>query len=661
MALEEETPGLLRRALSWPGNKIAAIPGSAADAARYARSAVGAATNTASEVGSNALRYGRSAAGALGNTAVGAAGQLARAGAPAAAGGAVAAGVNALRQNEMDNAAPFVPPPDAPGEIPRGPAGMYPSVPPVAGSTLSQTETGRNIGNAAMALGPAGVGALRAMQGTSQLMPFVSGIGGTAKAVGQGFIAGDLASSQPEARPAPVPPYSNEGRNSPAPLPPSAPAAASYSNEGKNYPTRASTAGSPVNGAPPNNILRTGNSYSGGPNIKFGADIVNPDGSVRTSGAPDGKGFGVTVLDTSAGAAADKAQLERNAAERAAAPAPGGVTGMVNSGYGLLDNNARRERSLQMETTSSKGGLENSTGYNARIAGAVRALSEMREQQDRMPAEQLRADSQRANTDNALRIAEGNNATSRANNENTNRTLLRGQQMDLQGKMIPAEMLAQRRAMTASLLKANGGDPGKAYGAAMSMGLTDIADDLGKNVTGAQGQAKSADDLAKSKWDEMRGGFKGQFNRLDKDGQPKVSEALEAKAFARFQRENPTMFQEGDPTKRQKAIQTAIATEELMNVFENPQGGGFANLRPRALGGAELPRAQTDMPPPEFFKGATLTGRYQPLRAAVTPGVETDEELMMLGGGRGQVKIPNLSANARALLQQQIDQANGKK
>jgi hypothetical protein len=91
----------------------------------------------------------------------------------------------------------------------------------------------------------------------------------------------------------------------------------------------AGTAASPTGAPAANGITRTGNSYSG-TNVLAGAEIRNPDGSVRS-------GPGVSSLDTSAGYAADLQQLARLRAERAereagfAANQPGGGLGGIRS------------------------------------------------------------------------------------------------------------------------------------------------------------------------------------------------------------------------------------------------------------------------------------------------------------------------------------------
>jgi hypothetical protein len=242
-----------------------------------------------------------------------------------AAGAALAGTVNSLRQQELNNAPAFVPPPTAPGQIP-GADPRYQAPPAAAGRFMDQTELRRNVGNALMAM-PGGAGVLRGLstvaQAASRTAPAtrLATAAPVAAAGARGFVAGDVA--MPGTAPAPAQPGAT-------------PVEAAYSNEGRNYPT--ATAASELRA--PNlggKIVRNGNSYSGS-NIKFGADIVDPKGNLVNGGDPNNpKGFGVSSLDTSAGYQADLRELGRLRAERAereagyAANQPGGGVGGFNT------------------------------------------------------------------------------------------------------------------------------------------------------------------------------------------------------------------------------------------------------------------------------------------------------------------------------------------
>lgn len=302
--------------------------------------------------------------------------------APALAGAGVAAIVNSARQSALDNRPAFVPPANqnAPGQIPVDPTQTGPA--PIAGRFMDQTETRRNIANIAMALGggrlagpAAAVGLGRASTAAAAAAPAArAGLAAT-----QGFVAGDAVSAPALAtRPTATPQasYSNEGRNGIRPGP---------NLDGK--------------------IVRDGNSYTGTPGIKFGADVVNPDGSARS-------GFGVSSMDTSEGFRQNQLELARNEQARNAqlnaqnAQLAGAMEAGRTDGYGLLSRESRAERARTMD--------EANLPYTER----------MNREDNRIKAQgdQLRADVDLTNNANS-------NATIRANNQDTNSVTLRGQDM----------------------------------------------------------------------------------------------------------------------------------------------------------------------------------------------------------------------------------------
>ena len=101
----------------------------------------------------------------------------------------------------------------------------------------------------------------------------------------------------------------------PGALPPgeSQTAAASFRSNPQGQPGGPSdpSIGPPPPTNPAGTIIRDGNSYSGTGNIKFGADIRNPDNSMRNGGDALSKGFGVSSLDFSEGRRQDALELQR--------------------------------------------------------------------------------------------------------------------------------------------------------------------------------------------------------------------------------------------------------------------------------------------------------------------------------------------------------------
>ena len=418
---------------------------------------------------------------------------------------------------------------------------------------------------------------------------------------------------------------------------------------------------------PPNNIVRNGNSYSGGDNVKFGANIVNPDGSQRQSGGvirnqdvsltfdENGRTTGstqgtlrgggtVSSLDTSEGYRQNLLELQRNAAERAETAANVQTAPIgIGAGASSFGDDLR----AKTDAGGTGGNTRRERMQAADIAGRRDDLR-LREAGDFS----RNAASNATSANNAAL----SNATQRRSNDQNNATTLRGQELDLEGKMVPIRVAQQQRALISSLLQANGGDPAAAARAALAAGRVDLAETLSKPVATMQEQAGKRDGLQKSAWDDIRTGITAIAPAPDKAGNPEVSKALEERAFARFKRSNPEGYNlQG--AGRQKALQTAMADEELMAVFEKPEDGGFASMLPLRMDSPT--RKMNDLPPASFFKGARLGEQVGGLRGALSPNMSKGDQVLDLGSGRQSVNVGNLSAGALARLQSMIDEANG--
>ena len=202
-------------------------------------------------------------------------------------------------QQRMDAAEPspepFVAPASAPGQIPVEPGMRSPEHveqhPLGFGPDNAFTRNAANTVNAVTGLGRglgAGVGALSGFirNGSAAMRGVVGAERATQVAVP--FVQGAQAAGSAESTSA-VPttdPASMRGPSDPSIGPPP-----------------------PTN--PAGTIIRDGNSYSGTGNIKFGADIRNPDNSMRNGGDALSKGFGVSSLDFSEGRRQDALELQR--------------------------------------------------------------------------------------------------------------------------------------------------------------------------------------------------------------------------------------------------------------------------------------------------------------------------------------------------------------
>jgi hypothetical protein len=327
---------------------------------------------------------------------------------PAGLGAAVGA---AQRRADLNaEPEPFVPAAAKPGDIPSDPSMRGPAVVPERRplGVGPNNEFTRNAANTLMALGPMGAAVPRA----AAALPIAASSVGTAgriRAAGevagrsaQQFVAGaqggaalaDAANAAPEASPM---------------LPQSA---------------ALSRGTAPAELDNPNGVItRDGNSYSG-TDVKAGADIRNPDGSMRTPGGT------VTTMET---LGFDGYMKQLNAirslgdapsfnASGSLSPTPG-MSGIGNSGS-----------SVAFAPTVDTRGM------SARQADAARARAADRVQQGEIAS--MRENTARQGNSQALAVAEMNNETSRANNATTNATSIRGQNITA----LSAQRAAERAA-----------------------------------------------------------------------------------------------------------------------------------------------------------------------------------------------------------------------
>lgn len=626
-------------------------------------------------------------AGAVAKPFTAAAGALRAAGpgisavSPTAVGGAGMAAVNVARQQQADAAPAFVPPANqnAPGQIPVDPTLRAPA--PIAGQFFNQNEVLRNIGNTLNALtGGKMAGAAKVLGGMEALpaaSTFVaSGAGRAARALGaessaannvalaaknatqtaadaavaanatktataaKGLLAGAQGAALADTTGAGVTPSGSAPNTT-------TPNQASYSNEGNNYntPEKVQTLRPPPFD-PAGKIIKTVGkdgkvSYSGD-NVKFGGDIYSPDGRVVNGGDPKNpKGFGVTSLDTSEGLRQDKMELQRLQGERAEREAgfagnqPGG--GLGGFGGATLSN------SLRDKTDSGRGVTMSD------LIAQKRALK-----QDTINA-QREGNAMQAAT--AMQTAAMNNATLRENNANTARVNLRGHELDFERGMAPIRFQQQQRAQIADLLKSTNGDPAAAAQQALAAGRVDLAETLSKPVATMQGEAEKRDGLIENKRKEIAAGVKGAFNHMDKDGQPKMSEALEAQAIARFMRANPNFHQEGDPAKRQKMIDDALGDEELMARFSKPTSGGYGSITPNLLTGNKPMLRQDNIPNDELLARGQIGEPIGGLRNLLSPNTSKGDRFFDPGDGYEAVNMGDLSARALARLEKHRKEA----
>ena len=257
---------------------------------------------------------------------------------------------------------------------------------------------------------------------------------------GRGFFGGEGAA-------APALPSATPSQQSAAPSASPTQAAASIPTPTQTTPASAAAQGGDSNEG---KIIRNGNSYSG-TNVPAGAGMVDASGAPvaqrggfvgngdGSGSAPRGGDAATTANDNMIRAAnlRDGVDVNRGTSMDTGSKV---FIGADTGGYGLLDKNYQRGRSLRMDASSSKSNMESSAGYRARIAGAAGALQEHEKEMSNAP----RIEAERLSKEG---IARTHNEAAAKVHQMQNQTALRGQDMAFAGQRLTAEQQARQNAL----------------------------------------------------------------------------------------------------------------------------------------------------------------------------------------------------------------------
>lgn len=290
-----------------------------------------------------------------------------------------------------------------------------------------------------------------------------------------------------------------------------------------------------------------GDSWGGGMNV-----ISMPKGEgLRDDGVPLNQGAG----------SIGGATLSSAAAERA------GMTGPVG-----------RMTALEMSR------LPPDTRHALRVQAA-------RNQGD-MDRAQLQADTQRYGTDVSA-------ASSRFNTNTNAETLRRGQNMDLEGRLLPKQwdmaMQQRKRAMMGQLYKDSGGNYAEAAKRAAAFGMDDVAKSF-RDAAGDEGKF-SDEQLA-----GVRGLFKDQFSTTGADGKVVARPDLEAAATEQVMKMTGGRFSSLPAEQRNALMSKAVADVKLLGDANSLRGGGFKEF----VGLDSKPPAFSQLPSAAEDRGSTL-------------------------------------------------------
>lgn len=573
--------------------------------------------------------FKRTAAGAGSTlrTGAGFAGGVATAG----AGLGVGAAAGAI-QREIDARAPqpspFVAPADAPGQIPvdpnspRGPAPIQ-SHPLGFGPDNEFTRNTANTLNAIPGLNGLGAGlraSASAIKGVSGMIPASAKL---ANVTGRGEQAGQVGAQVVAGAKLGAPELPNLGASA-APTP-TAPVGPNPTDQRLAVGTQSAGPGAPGAG----NITRVGNSYSG-ENIGFGATINgvaggrggliknqpnNDDGSPSTL-----RGGGtVSSMDFSEGHRQNLLELQRNAAERGSAP-----QGPVN--HGDLSGSWRADTARKNRESSFKNDISSIMNGNMKPRDKRAAMALMYEKygmEQKLEAEGVNA---RAGQNNSLRVAEMNNATQRRSNDQNNQTTLRGQNMELEGKTMPARLAAQQRGVMAGIMKQAKDDPAVAQRIAASLGYDPKS--FAEQTAALQMQRGTTDKQMRERTDDLVESFRAdpRFNTVDpKDPNKTVFNADGAKRAAASMAgkygDRLAGMSKADKLKAQGEI---TAEQDLTDRLRQPEKS-FMDYAAGVIGQYQKPADNTSLPD---LTGATprrrgitfMSGRDQNDILLTTPG-----------------------------------------
>ena len=608
---------------------------------------------------------------------------------PFAIGGGAMAAVNAARQQHANDGPAFVPPANqnAPGQIPVDPTLRAPA--PVAGQFFNQNEALRQIGNTLNALtGGKMAGAAKVLGGMEALpaaSTFVaSGAGQAARALGlgshnannialaakgatqagaeaavaanatraataaKGLLAGAQGAALADATGAGVTPVGSAPNTG-------TPNQASYSNEGNNYRTpEAVQSLRPPPFDPSGKIIKTvgadGKVSYGGDNVAFGGNIYSPDGKVVNGGdLKNPKGFGVTSLDTSEGHRQNLLELQRNAAERANAPAPAGAAGFGGAGSTTFGQD------LRAKTNAG----QTPSGLSPYDAAQLQQQQAQTQQQGELGRAQIAAT--QTGNNNQLRVAEMNNATQRENNAATTRTAMRGHELDFERGMIPLKMLQQRMATQQKYLDATKGpdgkeqaDPAAAHAAMVRDGVGYAAEDLAKGVTTQLDQEKASGSIKTERAARTRALFNGRGGSLidpDLKDEAKTGALKAAEDAAHsFARQTVKGFDDMYPDEQQALMPKIMGLYELHQKTKNPDHTGNLAWARNLISSQDNSGPANSLREQGFYKGGKVGDRFGALSGALTGGYEKGDVDFNPSGGKNSLRIANPSDNALEVL-----------
>lgn len=399
--------------------------------------------------------------------------------------------------------------------------------------------------------------------------------------------------------------------------------------------------------------------YSGG-NVKEGAKFIGNDGNEFTPkgkveyakpGEPVGMfpgGGGVVftprssdpaqrtedIATAKANAAAFRAQQAAQDAEESRAYHEAGMAGNRE----IAKNQSLRD--IDARVKSAQHVLSSRTATDGEKAAALKIVDD--------------AGSMLQGVERSYAEGETNRARDAAQSATTIRAEELRSQADMARAQAPLRAAEAQRQRDAAIWAAAGGDPVKASQLAAQAGLdpkkyTDM-------VSTAQGQVKARNDIESSTQKLIRDRIAGT---LPSSGDPKADEAFADRIANTIVTNNPEVTRY-DPERLAKELPALRARATLLERFRNPQESGFESWLPDVISGRTAPNRMSQLPPPEFFKGAKIEEKASGLRGTMTPGGLEKGDFVLNLPGYKNMNMGKLDDTERAELEKMIAAANKK-
>ena len=185
-------------------------------------------------------------------------------------------------------------------------------------------------------------------------------------------------------------------------------------------------------------------------------------------------------------------------------------------------------------------------------------------------------------------------------------------------------------------------------------GLHDEAEKVRKNITDKQAQVKGRNDITKENAAQTRALFNG-MNNYEKDGVIHENKAMDDSSHALALQMFPG-FDTYPIAKQQELMPKIRGTLGLARKLGNVERGGFAGDLPNWMSGQKSFAPTLQLRGDDFFKGATREAPFTGTEGLFARTYEKGDTRLKLPGGQGYARIPQMTAEEQAVLDERTGQ-----